>query len=580
MNFHPWFLFTFFLLVLILCAKPLGIYIANIFEGRIPVFVRWLTPFEISIYKITNIKPSEEMSWISYSLAMLIFNTVGIFLLYAIQRFQFFLPLNPLALRSVSPDTAFSTTISFITNCNFQTYVGESTMSYLTQMSGLAVQNFLSAATGIAILIAIIRGFTRKESTFIGNFWVDLTRTIIYILLPLSLVFAIFLVYEGVPQTFNKSPVAMLMEPVKDDKGSDIKEQTIALGPVASQVAIKQLGTNGGGFFNTNSAHPFENPSPLSNFFETLAILLIPAALCFTFGSMVQDRRQGTALLTVMTIVFVIFLALMYHNEVKTNSILLNTSETINISYPNMEGKEVRFGIPESVLWSTAATTTSNGSVNSMHDSLMPLSTITPFMLMLFSEVIFGGVGSGLYGLLGFTIIAVFVAGLMVGRTPEYLGKKIECFEMKMALFSFLIPSILVLFFTAICVITPSGKSGVLNHGPHGLSEILYAFSSACNTNGSAFAGLNTNTPIYNILLGFAMFFGRFWTAIPLLAIAGSLAKKSKTPENAGTLPTHTPLFIFWLIAVVVIIGVLNHLPVLALGPIIEHLLLKAGILF
>jgi K+-transporting ATPase ATPase A chain len=510
---------------------------------------------------------------------MLFFNVAGLLLIYALQRVQSALPLNPQNLGAVRPDLAFNTAVSFATNTNWQSYSGETTMSYLTQMVGLTVQNFLSAATGMAIMIALVRGFMRHSARTIGNFWVDMSRSVLYILLPLSIIFAVILVSQGVVQTFSSTHTAALVQSTQDASGQPVTQQSLAVGPAASQVAIKQLGTNGGGFFNVNSSHPFENPTPLSNFLEMLAILLIPAALCYTFGRMVGDTRKGWALLAAMTIIFVAMLSVAVWAEQSGNPSLegLNIDQSAsNVqSGGNMEGKEVRFGVANSALWAAATTGASNGSVNAMHDSFTPLGGLVPMWLMQLGEVVYGGVGSGLYGMLAFVIIAVFVAGLMIGRTPEYLGKKIEAYEMKMASLMVLIPVLLVLFGAAITVATPAGRAAVFNPGAHGFSEVLYAFSSAGNNNGSAFTGIGTNTPFYNIALGFAMLFGRYWLAIPALAIAGSLVQKKKVPVTSGTLPTHTPLFIFWLIAVVVIVGALSFLPALSLGPIVEHLLIR-----
>ncbi len=500
-------------------------------------------------------------------------------MLYALQRLQSILPLNPQDLGAVKPDLAFNTAISFNTNTNWQSYGGETTMSYLTQMLGLAVHNFLSAATGMAILMALIRGFVRHSAKTIGNFWVDMTRSVLYILLPLSLILAVILVSQGVVQTFSGSQTATLIQATQDAENQTVTQQVIAVGPVASQIAIKQLGTNGGGFFNVNSAHPFENPTPLSNFLEMLAILLIPAALCYTFGRMVGDTRKGWAIFAAMTIIFVAMLSVAVWAEQNGNPSLtglnVDQSATSIQSGGNMEGKEVRFGAANSALWATATTGASNGSVNSMHDSFMPLGGLVPLWLMQLGEVVYGGVGSGLYGMLAFVIIAVFVAGLMIGRTPEYLGKKIEAYEMKMASLMLLIPVLLVLFGTAIAVATSAGRAAVFNPSAHGFSEVLYALSSASNNNGSAFAGLGTNTIFYNIVLSVAMFFGRYWLAIPALAIAGSLVQKKKVPASSGTLPTHTPLFVLWLIAVVAIVGALSFFPALSLGPIVEQLMIR-----
>jgi K+-transporting ATPase ATPase A chain len=507
---------------------------------------------------------------------MLVFNLLGLVFVYGLQRVQHLLPLNPANMPAVTPDSSFNTAVSFATNTNWQGYGGEATMSYLTQMVGLTVQNFVSAAAGMACLVALIRGFTRTQATGIGNFWVDLTRSTLYILLPMSLVLAIVLVSQGVVQTFDPYGTASLLDPTVDGEGKVITEQAIAVGPAASQIAIKQLGTNGGGFFNVNSAHPFENPTPMSNFFELLAILIISAGLCITFGEMVGDRRQGIAILATMVLLFVPLLALCYGAEQYGNPQLtkLGADQVASATQSggNMEGKEARYGIANSALWATATTAASNGSVNSMHDSYTPIGGLVPMWLMQLGEIIFGGVGSGLYGMLAFAIVAVFVAGLMVGRTPEYLGKKIEAYEMKMASLMILIPPAVVLIGTAVAVIAPQGLATIYNPKAHGFSEVLYAFSSAGNNNGSAFAGLGANTPFYNTALGLAMFFARYWLAIPILAIAGSLAAKKIVPPSSGTLPTHTPLFVVLLASVVVIVGALTFLPALALGPIVEQL--------
>jgi K+-transporting ATPase ATPase A chain len=567
-----------YLTVLLLLVKPLGIYMARIYEGKPTVINVWFGWMEKLIYQLTGVHPQAEMSWKTYTIAMMLFNVLGITVVYILQRAQAYLPLNPSVLPAVKPDLAFSTAASFATNTNWQSYSGETTLSYLTQMLGLTVQNFVSAATGMAILVAVIRGFIQKQVETIGNFWVDLVRSTLYILLPLALILSLVLVSQGVVQTFRPSAEVNLLQAAKDSQGKIISKQIIALGPAASQIAIKQLGTNGGGFFNVNSSHPFENPTPLSNFLEMLAILLIAAALCYTFGYMVRDRRQGWAILAAMLIIFIPCLWGCIQIEQKGNPLFnqLGVDQNASSLQPggNMEGKEARFGIVNSCLWATATTAASNGSVNSMHDSYMPLGGLIPMWLMQLGEVIFGGVGSGLYGMIAFIIVAVFISGLMIGRTPEYLGKKIEAYEMKMASLMILIPPILVLIGTAISVILPTGKNSILNPGPHGFSEILYAFSSAGNNNGSAFAGLNTNTFFYNIAQGIAMFFARYWLAIPALAIAGSLSKKKIVPVSQGTLPTHTPLFIIFLVMVVLIVGALTFFPALALGPIVEHLML------
>jgi K+-transporting ATPase ATPase A chain len=570
-----------YLTALLLLVKPLGIYMARIYEGK-PVGINvWFGKMEKLIYRLSGIRPQAEMSWKTYAVAMMVFNIIGIVVVYALQRLQAYLPLNPMTRPALNPDLAFNTAVSFATNTNWQSYGGETTLSYLTQMLGLTVQNFVSAATGMAILVAVIRGFIQKQVETIGNFWVDLTRSTLYILLPLALIVSLVLTSQGVVQTFRPSVEVKLLQAAKDSQGKIISEQSLALGPAASQIAIKQLGTNGGGFFNVNSSHPFENPTPLSNFLEMLAILLIAAALCYTFGYMTKDRRQGWAILAAMLIIFIPCLWCCIHFEQKGNPLLsqLGVNQSASSLQPggNMEGKEARFGIASSAIWATATTAASNGSVNSMHDSYMPLGGMIPMWLMQLGEVIFGGVGSGLYGMIAFIIVAVFISGLMIGRTPEYLGKKIEAYEMKMASLMILIPPILVLMGTAVSVIVPSAKASILNPGPHGFSEILYAFSSAGNNNGSAFAGLTTNTLFYNIAQGLAMFFARYWLAIPALAIAGSLSKKKIVPVSQGTLPTHTPLFIIFLVMVVLIVGALTFFPALALGPIVEHLMLAGS---
>jgi K+-transporting ATPase ATPase A chain len=587
-----------YLAVLLALAKPLGTYMARIYEGQPAIVNRVGAPFERLIYRVCGVDPTREMRWTQYALAMLAFNLLGGLVVYALQRLQVYLPLNPQAFSAVSADSSFNTAASFITNTNWQGYGGESTMSYLTQMGALAVQNFLSAATGMAVLLPLIRAFARQKVDTLGNFWVDLTRTTLYILLPLSAILALVLVSQGVVQTFSAYQTVPLVEsveydnpkldaagqPVKDDKGNPVtekatqKEQVIAIGPAASQIAIKQLGTNGGGFFNVNSAHPFENPTPLSNLLEVLAILLIPGALCYMFGKMVGDTRQGWAILAAMTLVFVVSLAVCVGAEQAGNPTLdkLGVDQTTSAMQAgtNMEGKETRFGVVNSALWATATTAASNGSVNAMHDSFTPIGGMVPMWLMQLGEVIFGGVGSGLYGMLIFAIVAVFVAGLMIGRTPEYLGKKIEAFEMKMAAVAVLIPLIMALGGTALAALVDAGKAGVANPGAHGFSEILYAFSSASNNNGSAFAGLSANTPFYNTALAICMLFSRYWLAIPVLAIAGALVTKKKVPASLGTLPTHTPLFVAMLVGTVVIIGALTFIPALALGPVVEHLTL------
>jgi K+-transporting ATPase ATPase A chain len=552
---------------------------ARVYQGERTFLSPALQPVERFIYRLVRVDAKEEMDWKTYAIALLLFNVGGILLLYFIQRVQGILPLNPQRLGAVPPGLAFNTAISFVTNTNWQSYGGETTMTYLTQMLGLTVQNFLSAATGMAVLVALIRSFSRQSAKALGNFWIDTTRSVLYILLPLALVLALALVSQGVVQTFNESSNIPLLQSTHDSSGQTVNEQEIVVGPAASQIAIKQLGTNGGGFFNVNSAHPFENPTPLSNFLEMLSILLIPAALCYTFGKMVGDTRQGWAILIAMTIIFVALLGVTIWAEQSGNPALnkLGIDQVPTNLQPggNMEGKDLRFGITNSALWATGTTAASNGSVNSMLDSFTPLGGMIPMWLMQLGEVIYGGVGSGLYGMLAFVIIAVFVAGLMIGRTPEYLGKKIEAYEMKMASLMVLIPVVIVLLGTAIAVAISAGKAAVNNPGAHGFSEILYAFSSAGNNNGSAFAGLNANSPFYNIALGLAMLFARYWTAIPALAIAGSLVQKKKVPVSFGTLPTHSSLFIIWLIVVVILVGALSFLPALSLGPLAEYLLIR-----
>ena len=569
MNVYSLLQIVLFMVVLLALAKPIGSYMAKVYQGERTFLDRVLGPIERFIYRISGVDAKDEMDWKVYAIAMLTFNLLGLFFVYALQRLQGILPLNPRGLAAVSADSSWNTAVSFASNTNWQGYGGEVTMSYLTQMLGLSVQNFVSAAAGMAVLVAFIRGITRHTTKSIGNFWVDLTRSTMYILLPLSIVLALALVSQGVVQTFSEYKTVNGLQ--------SSAEQNLPLGPAASQIAIKQLGTNGGGFFNVNSAHPFENPTPFSNFLEMLAILIIPAALCYTFGKMVEDTRQGWTLLIVMTIIFVALLSVAVWSEQGGNPAFAamgidQTQTNINPG-GNMEGKEVRFGIVNSALWATATTAASNGSVNSMHDSFMPLGGLVPMWLMQLGEIIYGGVGSGLYGMLAFVIIAVFVSGLMVGRTPEYLGKKIEAYEMKMASIMILIPVFVVLTGTAVAIMSEAGGATIYNPSTHGFSEVLYAFSSAGNNNGSAFAGLGANTPFYNIILGFAMLIARYWLAIPALAIAGSLASKKKVPASAGTLPTHTPLFIAWLIGVIVIVGALSFLPALALGPIVEHLM-------
>ncbi len=573
MNTYSWLQFPLYIIILLLLVKPLGLYIARVYEGKRTFLTPVFAPVEEVFYRLAGAKYGSEMSWKTYALTVLAFNLVGLFFLYLLLRVQNVLPLNPQALGNVSPALSFNTAVSFTTNTNWQSYGGEITMSNLSQMLGLGVQNFLSAATGMSVLIALIRGFSKQTTKKLGNFWVDLTRSTLYILLPLALILAILLVSQGVVQSFHANTIIQTV-----DQTSGVVSQTIPLGPVASQVAIKQLGTNGGGFFNVNSAHPFENPTPFSNFLEMLSILLIPAALTYTFGKMVDDTRQGWALLAAMTLMLVLMTGIAIISESQGNPAF--NSMGIDQTAGNMEGKEVRFGVVNSAIWATATTAASNGSVNSMHDSFMPLGGLVPMWMMMLGEVIFGGVGSGLYGMLAFVVIAVFVAGLMVGRTPEYLGKKIEIHEMKMAAIVVLTPVVTVLFGTAVALLSSDGKASLINAGPQRFSEILYAFSSAGNNNGSAFAGLGANTTFFNIALGIAMLIARYALIVPVLAMAGSLSQKKIVPASSGTLPSHTPLFIGWLIGVIIIVGALSYVPALALGPIVQQLLLGTGRLF
>ncbi|CAJ0739700.1 potassium-transporting ATPase subunit KdpA [Ralstonia mannitolilytica] len=578
-----------YLVVLLVLAKPLGAYMTGVFGDK-PSRAHWLGPVERLFYRVAGVNPQAEMGWKRYALAVIVVNVLGALVVYALQRAQQWLPLNPQGFGAITPDSSFNTAISFVSNTNWQGYSGESTMSYLTQMLGLAVQNFLSAATGIAVVIALIRGFARHSANTIGNFWVDFTRATVYVLLPLSILVSVFFVSQGVIQnfdgykevttvtatTYDNPKMDASGQPLKDAQGNPVTEkattqtQTLPMGPVASQEAIKMLGTNGGGFFNANSAHPYENPNALTNFVQMLAIFIIPAALCFTFGGMVGDRRQGWAVLAAMTVLFVALATFLAWAELHANPMLANLG--IDQAMGNMEGKETRFGIVASSLFATITTAASCGAVNAMHDSLTALGGFVPMFLMQLGEVVFGGVGSGLYGMLVYAILAVFIAGLMIGRTPEYLGKKIEVFEMKMTSIAILVTPLLVLVGTAIAVVVTQGKAGIFNPGTHGFSEVLYAFSSAANNNGSAFAGLSANTPFYNIALGIAMWLGRFWIIVPVLAMAGTFAAKKRLPVTAGTLPTHGPLFVVLLIGSVLLVGALTYIPALALGPIAEHL--------
>ena len=593
MSSASWGLLVIYLGVLLLAAWPLGIWLARISSGTLPA---WMQRLEAPLYRLAGTSADKSMNWWQYALALLAFNAVGLLAVYALQRFQAVLPLNPAGMAAVSPDSAFNTAISFVANTNWQGYGGESTMSYLTQMLALTSQNFFSAATGMAVAFALIRGFSARSLSTIGNFWVDLTRSTLYVLLPLSLLLSIFLMGQGVIQNFSAYQQAQLIDPVTyavaktgaggepliDAQGQAIMQsasattQTIAMGPVASQEAIKMLGTNGGGFFNANSAHPYENPTPLSNFVQMLAIFLIPAALCFAFGRLVGDQRQGVALLAAMSLIFVAATLVVMGAEQAAHPHLaalgVDQGASAMQAGGNMEGKETRFGIAASALFAAVTTAASCGAVNAMHDSFSPLGGAVPMLLMQLGEVVFGGVGSGLYGMLVFAILAVFIAGLMIGRTPEYLGKKIQTYEMKMASIAILITPVLVLGGTALAVMLDVGRAGVANPGAHGFSEILYAFSSAANNNGSAFAGLSANTPFYNTMLAIAMWFGRFAVILPILAIAGALAAKPRLEANGGTMPTHGPIFVGLLVAVVMLVGVLNYVPALALGPVVEHL--------
>ncbi len=590
-----------FLGVLLLCTKPLGSYIADVMEGR-PNFARRAgSRIEGGLYRLCGIRSGEEMNWQQYAIALLLFNVLGALIVYGLQRLQFFLPLNPQRFPAVSADSSFNTAVSFITNTNWQGYSGESTMGYLVQMAGLAVQNFLSAATGIAVAIALIRGFVRHSVETIGNFWVDVTRATLYVLLPFAALLALVLANQGVIQNFASYKDATTIEtltyqnpktdaagnPTKDAAGNPVTEtattqtQTLPMGPVASQEAIKELGTNGGGFFNANSAHPFENPTPLSNLLEMFAIFLIAFALTYTFGKMVGDTRQGWVLLAAMLILFVPLLITAFHAEHNGNPLIAKQGVD-QIASPlqaggNMEGKETRFGIAASALFAAVTTATSCGAVNTMHDSMTPLGGFVPLFLIQLGEVAPGGVGTGIYSILMYAILGVFIAGLMIGRTPEYLGKKIEALEMKLASIFILTTPFAVLIGTAVAVVTTGGKAGVANPGAHGFSEILYAFSSAANNNGSAFAGLSANTVFYNVATGLAMFIGRFWPIVAALGIAGSLARKKRVPVTEGTMPTHGPLFVALLLGSILLIGVLTYVPALALGPVVEHFMLATA---
>jgi len=589
------------IVVLIALAIPAGRYMATVLDGTSVVVRKFGKPIEPWLYKIAGVDEHAEMSWKHYALAVLLFNALGAFALYGLLRLQQWLPANPQAFGPMTPDAAFNTAVSFATNTNWQNYTPESSVSYLTQMAGLTVQNFLSAATGIAVVVALIRGFARHTMQTIGNFWVDLTRVTLYILAPLATIIALVFISQGVIQNFEPYQDVRTLQvtsyhvPASDQQGNPIKDanghavthdvkvdkQTLAMGPVASQEAIKMLGTNGGGFFNANSAHPYENPTPLTNFVQILSILILPAGLCVVFGHMIGDRRQGYAVLAAMTIAFAVACWGEISAEQAGNPLFaalhVDQSATAGQAGGNAEGKEVRFGIAQSGLFTVATTAASCGAVDNTHDSLTPMGGFVPLLLIVLGEVIFGGVGSGLYGMLVFALLAVFVAGLMIGRTPEYVGKKIESYEMKMVALAILLTPFLVLVGTSIGVLSPLGTAGIANPGPHGFSEILYAFSSAANNNGSAFAGLSVNTPFYNVLLAIAMWFGRFGTIVPVLAIAGSLANKKRIAATSGTLPTHGPLFVVLLLGTLALVGALTYVPALALGPVVEHLQMMSG---
>ena len=596
MTSSSWSLLALYLFVLFVLTWPLGIWLARLWSGQLP---GWMLKVEAPLYRLAGTSVDKSMNWSHYALALLAFNALGVLVVFATQRLQLWLPLNPAGMVAVSPDSAFNTAVSFVTNTDWQGYAGESTMSYFTQMFALAVQNFLSASTGIAVLFALFRGFAARSTGVIGNFWVDLTRITVWLLLPLSVVFAVFLAGQGVIQNFDAYKNVSTLEitsyqqpklgpdgqALKDNQGNPLMEdmtsatQTLAMGPVASQEAIKMLGTNGGGFFNANSAHPYENPTALSNFFQMLSIFLIPAALCFAFGRAVGDPRQGWAVLAAMIVMLVMAVIAITPAEQAGNPLLspLGVDQVSSLAQAggNMEGKETRFGINASSLFAVITTAASCGAVNAMHDSFTPLGGMVPMVMMQLGEVVFGGTGTGLYGMLIFAILAVFISGLMIGRTPEYLGKKIESHEMKLTSMAILVTPILVLAGTALAVLAGAGKAGIANPGAHGFSEILYALTSAANNNGSAFAGLSANTPFYNILLALVMWLGRFAVIVPVLAIAGALAAKKRLPVTAGTMPTHGPLFVTLLIGTVLLVGLLNYVPSLALGPVVEHLMLR-----
>jgi K+-transporting ATPase ATPase A chain len=596
MTAHAWITLLLYLVLLLAVVVPVGAFLADVMEGRPVAVLRIGAPVENLIYRLCGVRKDAEMPWLQYAIGLLLFNAIGVLFVYALQRLQLWLPLNPQAFANVSPDSSFNTGLSFATNTNWQGYSGESTMSYLTQMLGLVGQNFFSAATGIVVAIVLIRGFARHSMKTVGNVWVDLTRCTLYLLLPVSIVYALFLVGQGAIQNFDAYKDVTTLEvthyqnpkldaagqPVKDAQGNPVTEaaqtptQTLPMGPIASQEAIKMLGTNGGGPFNANSAHPYENPTPLSDFVQMLSIFLIPGALCLAFGRIVGDRRQGWAILVSMALIFVVMAVVAMHYEQQGNPLIAKLGVDQGASElqagGNMEGKETRFGIADSALFATITTSASCGAVNAMHDSLLPMAGFVPLWNMMLGEVVFGGVGSGLYGMLVFAVTAVFIAGLMIGRTPEYIGKKIESFDMKMVSIAVLATPVLVLALTAVAVMSPDGRAGIANPGAHGFSEILYAFTSAANNNGSAFAGLSANTPFYNVATAINMWFGRFAVIVPVLGLAGSLAAKKRLAVTAGTMPTHGPLFVALLIGTVLLVGALNYVPALALGPVVEHL--------
>jgi K+-transporting ATPase ATPase A chain len=575
MTFNGWLQILLYCLVIIAITAPFGYYMTRVFAGERTLLSPVLRPVERVLYRLSGVDETAEQHWISYAIAMLVFTLAGFVVLYALQRLQNVLPFNPQGQDAVGTDLAFNTSVSFITNTNWQSYVPETTMSYLTQMAGLTVHNFLSAATGIALAIALVRGFARRSARTIGNFWVDMTRCVLYVLLPISIIVGLVFVWQGMPQNLGAYTAATTLDGAK---------QLIAQGPVASQEVIKMLGTNGGGFFNANSAHPFENPNALTNFIQIVLIFSIGAGLTNVFGRMVGDQRQGWAIFAVMGVLFLAGVTTCYWAESGGNPAFTafhvdQAASTLQAG-GNMEGKEVRFGLADSALFTTVTTDASCGAVNTMHDSLLPLAGMVPMVNMMLAEIIFGGVGSGLYGMLLFVIVAMFVAGLMVGRTPEYLGKKLEAKEVKMAMLAILALPLSMLGFTALAVVLPAGTGALANAGPHGFSEALYAYVSATANNGSAFAGLSANVPFWNTTLGLAMFMGRFMVMIPMLAIAGSLVKKKIVPTSAGTFPTHSPLFVGLVVGVIIITGGLIYFPALALGPIVEQLAMHAGTIY